>query len=114
MNLPGGLPFVLVLALAVPASARAETGYDLWLRYPPLGETARRDLQAQTGQPTRALDVAERPRVALRLLNHWDNLDGTIERGYAGPSLWSWEELPGRIDPRVAEKGRANVSIGVN
>ena len=36
----------------------------------------------------------------LRMLNHWDNLDGSIERGYAGPSLWGWDDLPGRIDPR--------------
>ena len=68
----------------------------------------------QTGQPIAALDVAERPRVALRLLDHWDNLDGSIERGYAGASLWTWSELPGRIDPRVLEYGRANASIGVN
>jgi beta-glucosidase len=68
----------------------------------------------QTGRPIAALDVAERPRLALRLLDHWDNLDGTIERGYAGRSLWAWDELPGRIDPRVIDYARANASIGVN
>jgi alpha-glucuronidase len=68
----------------------------------------------QTGQPIAGLDVSQRPRVARRLLNHWDNLDGTIERGYAGPSLWKWEELPGRLDPRVTDYARANASIGVN
>jgi alpha-glucuronidase len=42
----------------------------------------------QTRQPVTSLDIAARPRLERRLLNHWDNLDGTIERGYAGPSLW--------------------------
>jgi alpha-glucuronidase len=68
----------------------------------------------QTRQPVAALDIAERPRMALRLLNHWDNLDGSIERGYAGPSLWKWAELPGRVDPRIEEYARANASIGIN
>ena len=68
----------------------------------------------QTRRPIQALDIAERPRLALRLLNHWDNLDGTIERGYAGASLWNWAELPDRVDPRVAEYARANASLGIN
>ena len=68
----------------------------------------------QTGRPLTALDVAERPQFARRLLNHWDNLDGTIERGYAGRSLWKWDELPGRVDPRVEDYARANASVGIN
>jgi alpha-glucuronidase len=68
----------------------------------------------QTGQPITALDVSARPRLARRLLNHWDNLDGSIERGYAGRSLWKWEDLPGRIDPRIEDYARANASIGIN
>ena len=64
----------------------------------------------QTGQPVANLDIAEQPRLDLRLLNHWDNLDGTIERGYAGRSLWHWDELPGRVDPRVEDYARANAS----
>jgi alpha-glucuronidase len=68
----------------------------------------------QTRQPIAALDITERPRMALRILDHWDNLDGTIERGYAGRSLWNWAELPGRVDPRIEEYGRANASIGIN
>ena len=56
------------------------------------------------------LDIAERPRVQLRLLNHWDNLDGTIERGYAGRSIWQWSELPGTISPRYIDYARANAS----
>jgi alpha-glucuronidase len=68
----------------------------------------------QTRQPIDNLNVAERPRLQLRLLNHWDNLDGTIERGYAGQSLWLWDELPGRVDPRVVDYARANASLGIN
>ena len=68
----------------------------------------------QTEQPIDALDVSERPHIQRRVLNHWDNLDGTIERGYAGASLWKWEELPGRVDPRVQDYARANASIGIN
>jgi alpha-glucuronidase len=68
----------------------------------------------QTGQDVAGLQVAERPRIELRILDHWDNLDGTIERGYAGPSRWRWAELPGRIDPRVLDYGRANASLGIN
>ena len=68
----------------------------------------------QTRRPIQALDIAERPRLALRLLNHWDNLDGSIERGYAGASLWGWDDLPGRVSPRIADYARANASIGVN
>ncbi len=68
----------------------------------------------QTGRPVAPLDIAERPRLALRLLDHWDNLDGTIERGYAGASLWQWADLPDRVDPRIEEYARANASIGIN
>jgi alpha-glucuronidase len=68
----------------------------------------------QTRASVTSLNIVERPRMDRRLLNHWDNLDGTIERGYAGASLWKWEELPGRIDPRVEQYGRANASLGIN
>ena len=56
----------------------------------------------------------EVPYYKYRMLNHWDNLDGTIERGYAGNSIWKWDELPGTISPRYAEYARANASIGIN
>ena len=68
----------------------------------------------QMGRSIIGLGVAERPKVRLRLLNHWDNLDGTVERGYAGRSLWQWPELPGTISPRYREYARANASIGIN
>jgi alpha-glucuronidase len=68
----------------------------------------------QTGRSIEKLNVAERPKVQLRLLNHWDNLNGSIERGYAGRSLWQWSDLPGTISPRYADYARANASIGIN
>jgi alpha-glucuronidase len=68
----------------------------------------------QTGQSLEGLDLSARPRLARRLLNHWDNLDGSIERGYAGRSLWNWNELPARVDARVFDYARANASVGIN
>lgn len=59
-------------------------------------------------------DVTENPAYDLRILNHWDNLDRTVERGYAGPSLWNWEELPAVLSPRYQAYARANASIGIN
>ncbi len=57
---------------------------------------------------------SERPKVKLRMLNHWDNLDRTVERGYAGFSIWDWHRLPGYVDPRYIDYARANASIGIN
>jgi alpha-glucuronidase len=67
----------------------------------------------QTRQALDGLDVAERPRLSLRILDHWDNLDGSVERGYAGPSIWPWGDLPGRVR-RTSSSTRANASIGIN
>jgi alpha-glucuronidase len=64
----------------------------------------------QTRLPIARLNIVERPRLERRLLNHWDNLDGSIERGYAGRSLW-W---PDRVDQRLVDYARANASIGIN
>ena len=68
----------------------------------------------QTGRPIDKLDIAERPALQLRLMNHWDNPDGTIERGYAGRSMWQWNELPGKLSPRYADYARACASLGIN
>ncbi len=68
----------------------------------------------QTGQAISKLPISESPKVQLRMLNHWDNPLGTIERGYAGASLWKWYELPEVIDPRYTDYARANASIGIN
>ena len=68
----------------------------------------------QTRQPIDRLDVGETPRLERRLLNHWDNLDRSVERGYAGLSLWDWQKLPRFRDPRYTDYARANASIGIN
>lgn len=56
----------------------------------------------------------ETPAYNVRVLNHWDNLDGTIERGYSGHSIWNWDELPDIVSPRYREYARANASVGIN
>ncbi|MGB5609561.1 MAG: alpha-glucuronidase family glycosyl hydrolase, partial [Eudoraea sp.] len=60
------------------------------------------------------VNLIEAPKIELRMLNHWDNLDRTIERGYAGFSLWNWQKLPKYIDQRYKDYARANASIGIN
>ena len=60
------------------------------------------------------LSIVSAPKLHVRLLDHWDNLDGTVERGYAGASLWQWEQLPSVISPRYRDYARANASIGIN
>ncbi len=67
-----------------------------------------------TGGKADALNLQSAPKVKLRVLNHWDNLDGSIERGYAGQSLWDWWTLPDFKDPRYTDYARANASIGIN
>lgn len=67
-----------------------------------------------TQSPIDNLDITEKPATALRLLNHWDNLDGTVERGYAGSSIWNWHLLPDYIHPRYSDYARANASLGIN
>lgn len=68
----------------------------------------------QTQQDLANVNIVEKPKIQYRVLNHWDNLNGTIERGYAGYSLWDWQRLPGFIDPRYIDYARANASIGIN
>lgn len=60
------------------------------------------------------LDLVEAPKVDIRVLNHWDNLDRTVERGFAGFSIWNWHKLPDFIDQRYIDYARANASIGIN
>lgn len=68
----------------------------------------------QTRQPLAALHLRERPKLAFRMLNHWDNLNRTVERGYAGASLWDWHKLPHYVAPRITDYARANASLGIN
>lgn len=68
----------------------------------------------QTSSYNDTLAISEQPRYDIRILNHWDNLNGTVERGYAGYSIWQWDKLPGEISPLYREYARANASIGIN
>lgn len=68
----------------------------------------------QTQSDIKELNITQVPKLQRRMLNHWDNLKGTIERGYAGYTLWDRQRLPGYIDPRYRDYARANASIGIN
>jgi alpha-glucuronidase len=68
----------------------------------------------QTQQDIANLDVVSFPRIKIRILDHWDNLNGTVERGYAGFSIWDWHTLPIYLKPRYTDYARANASIGIN
>lgn len=68
----------------------------------------------QTHQDIHDLTVITVPKIKLRILDHWDNLNRSVERGYAGISIWNWHELPGYIDQRYIDYARANASIGIN
>jgi len=71
-----------------------------------------RGLQAENNIPD--LATVETPKIAHRILNHWDNLDRSVERGYAGFSIWDWHRLPGYIDQRYIDYARVNASVGIN
>ena len=68
----------------------------------------------QTQQSLNNLNIADSPKIQNRILNHWDNLDRTVERGYSGFSIWDWHKLPDFIDTRYIDYARANASIGIN
>ncbi len=69
---------------------------------------------ASTAADLAALNQRSSPKLGLRLLNHWDNLDRTVERGYAGASIWDWWKLPDIRDARYVDYARANASLGIN
>jgi len=68
----------------------------------------------QTQKSITNLKIISFPKIKLRILNHWDNLNRTVERGYAGFSIWDWHKLPDYIDTRYKDYARANASIGIN
>jgi len=68
----------------------------------------------QTQKDIHKIHIISTPKLKLRLLDHWDNLNRTVERGYAGSSIWDWHKLPGYIDQRYIDYARANASIGIN
>ena len=70
--------------------------------------------ELQTHRHVRAIRLTSAPKIQRRILDHWDNLDRSVERGYAGQSIWEWDSLPDRISPIYREYARANASIGIN
>ena len=66
------------------------------------------------GSDPTQLDIRSAPAMPLRLLNHWDNPDGHVERGYSGRSIFDWWRLPGHLDQRMIDYARVNASIGIN
>lgn len=91
---------------SIVISAATETGvlygvYDLLRRQ-------------ETGNVPKKGRITEIPAYDVRILNHWDNPNLTVERGFAGNSLWKWEELPNIVRPEYEEYARANASIGIN
>lgn len=68
----------------------------------------------QTHQSLQQLSITSTPALPYRILDHWDNLNRTIERGYAGLSIWNWFTLPLYKDRRYTDYARANASIGIN
>jgi alpha-glucuronidase len=68
----------------------------------------------QTESDISNLSIISSPKIQLRILDHWDNLNETVERGYAGESIWRWFELPEYQNPRYKDYARANASIGIN
>ena len=68
----------------------------------------------QTRVPIAHVDITARPKIQRRVLDHWDNLNGSVERGYAGDSIWKWETLPEHLSQRYTDYARACASIGIN
>ena len=68
----------------------------------------------QTHQQINQLNISSSPKIEYRILDHWDNLNETVERGYAGLSLWNWANLPEYKAPRYTEYARADASIGID
>ena len=129
LGTPSGSPLVASLALGDALARAGDEGFVL--RAVQVGGrralviAANRDIGVlygafhllrllETHASLRGLDVVSAPRIQLRMLDHWDNLNGTIERGYAGRSLWQWDSLPDHLSPRYTDYARADASIGIN
>lgn len=66
----------------------------------------------RTGKADSRLDIIEEPSFERRILNHWDNLNNTVERGYAGWSIWHWgEPVPTEL---IRQYAQLNASVGIN
>ncbi len=68
----------------------------------------------QTQKEISDIYIRTSPRIKVRILNHWDNLNRSVERGYAGLSIWNWNSLPDSVTERYIDYARANASIGIN
>lgn len=119
-----GMPF-LSAALMPQLEKMGNEGYIIFTRNNTVVITANTDIGVlygtfhflrllQTEQPIHSLNIISAPKLKLRMLNHWDNLNRTVERGYAGFSIWDWHTLPTYIDQRYIDYARANASIGIN
>ena len=124
-----GIKPVVTVVVAAPLPAVGEEGYSLEAvtrdGRRAMAISASRDIGVlygafallrliQTGEPLEKLNRVSAPKISRRLLNHWDNLNGFIERGYAGSSLWRWFTLPEYRDPRYRDYARACASLGLN
>ena len=121
--LPGGDPAVEAEIIVDPALDLHEDGF--MIKDTPQGRQilAKTDIGAmygkyalqrmeRTGQADGPLDIREEPSYDRRILNHWDNLDNTVERGYAGWSIWHWgEPVPIEL---IKEYSELNASVGIN
>ncbi|MGV3540405.1 MAG: alpha-glucuronidase family glycosyl hydrolase [Rufibacter sp.] len=126
---PATLPLLKSFDVGKKLSAIGQEGY-LLLTHKSKGKTytvvaANTDIGAlygsfhllkllQTHQDISNLSISSAPKTQHRILNHWDNLDRTVERGYSGFSLWDWHRLPDFIDQRYLDYARANASVGIN
>lgn len=68
----------------------------------------------QTNKPVYNINITESPKIGYRMLNQWDNLDGSVERGYSGKSIYKWDDFSGQNIQRYVDFARANASIGIN
>ena len=119
------LPDPLQLSLKEKADLIEEEGYLLQFEKGKVIVTSKSDIgllygtfallrKIQTREKLEELSEIENPKIQKRLLNHWDNLNRTVERGYAGFSIWNWHRLPHHIDQQHIDYARANASIGIN
>jgi alpha-glucuronidase len=125
-GLLGSAASVSVEKMPASGAPTGEEGYSLATRGgDTIVITASRDVGAlygsfdllrrlQTHRPVAGLNVTSAPRIGRRILDHWDNLNRTVERGYAGSSLWEWYTLPGYRNPRYRDYARACASVGIN
>jgi alpha-glucuronidase len=124
-----GITPTFSLAAATPDPGAGDQGYTIRVTEPEAPRetviVANRDVGVlygaftllrgvQTRRPVTEFSGTSAPRISRRILDHWDNLNRTIERGYAGFSLWKWFELPDRLDPRYRDYARTAASIGLN